>query len=287
MESDFKIKFIESQYLLSFISLISSLLIIIIFIAFSNLRSLTYQYILFIAISEIIGNLPFCLKFIFKELKNSFFISCIAFSDSFTMISLLSYSYLISNYLKTNNQKILKKKCVFIIITIFISIIYCGLIILLGVKLKNIRIIYFEEEKKTSIKNFHLIVNLIISFVNLFLINYTVNYIKIQAKNDIKNAQKILSVCRNLYNYPIIGCLGWLFSSIYFFFELLPKTNKHIIRMKNCFSVFTIIFFHLRGTLIFYEFIRSPKVFKNMIITVNHIHYWLTSRKRKMSIQIN
>ncbi len=287
MESDFKIKFIESQYLLSFISLISSLLIIIIFIAFSNLRSLTYQYILFIAISEIIGNLPFCLKFIFKELKNSFFISCIAFSDSFTMISLLSYSYLISNYLKTNNQKILKKKCVFIIITIFISIIYCGLIILLGVKLKNIRIIYFEEEKKTSIKNFHLIVTLIISFVNLFLINYTVNYIKIQAKNDIKNAQKILSVCRNLYNYPIIGCLGWLFSSIYFCFELFPNTNKHIIRMKNCFSVFTIIFFHLRGTLIFYEFIRSPKVFKNMIITVNHIHYWLTSRKRKMSIQIN
>lgn len=287
MESDFKIKFIESQYLLSFISLISSLLIIIIFVAFSNLRSLTYIYILFIGFSEIIGNLPFCLKYIFKKMNNSFFISCIAFSDSFTMISLLSYSYLISNYLKTNNQKILKKKCAFLMFTIIISFIYCGLIILLDVELKNIRIIYFEQEKKTSIKNFHLIINLIISFVNLFLINYTVNYIKKQAKNDIKNAQKILSVCRNLYNYPIIGCLGWLFSSIYFFFELFTKNNKHIIRMRNCFSVFTIIFFHLRGTLIFYEFIRSPKVFKNMIITVNHIKYWLTSKKRKMSIQLN
>jgi hypothetical protein len=286
MEEDFKIKFGKSQNLLSYISLTSSLLIIIIFFAFTNLRSLTYIYILFIGISEIIGNLPFCLKYIFND---SFFISCIAFSDSFTMLSLLSYSYLISNYLKTNEQRVLKKKCAYIIFTIIISTIYCGLINLLGVELKNIRIIYFEkEEKKKSIKNFHLIINLFISFFNLFLIYSTVNYIRIQAKNDIKNAQKILSVCRNLYNYPIIGCLGWLFSSIYFFFELFTNNhNIHIFRIRNCFSVFTIIFFHLRGTLIFYEFIRSPKVFKNMIFTINHITYWLKSKQRKMSIQLN
>ena len=114
----------NTQNILSCISLISSVLIIIFFIRYSNLRSLTYYFILFISFSEIIGNIPFCIKI--WDNSNKFFRNntninmLVAFSDSFTMISLLSYSYLISVFLKNNDQKIFKTKNFFLILTFII-----------------------------------------------------------------------------------------------------------------------------------------------------------------------
>ena len=278
----------NTQNILSCISLISSVLIIIFFIRYSNLRSLTYYFILFISFSEIIGNIPFCIKI--WDNSNKFFRNntninmLVAFSDSFTMISLLSYSYLISVFLKNNDQKIFKTKNFFLILTFIISIIYLILVKISKKENDNIRINIYDSNNDNKFPIFHLITNLIISIIILLIVRMTVNYIKNQAKTDQKNKWKILSICHTLYNYPLIGSIGWFVNFIIFILQLIDK--KNLVRLLCLLYVFSTIIFHLRGTLIFYEFITSEKVMKNMNSTLNYIKYKLTSgKKRKMSLK--
>ena len=278
----------NTQNILSCISLISSVLIIIFFIRYSNLRSLTYYFILFISFSEIIGNIPFCIKI--WDNSNKFFRNntninmLVAFSDSFTMISLLSYSYLISVFLKNNDQKIFKTKNFFLILTFIISIIYLILVKISKKENDNIRINIYDSNNDNKFPIFHLITNLIISIIILLIVRMTVNYIKNQAKTDQKNKWKILSICHTLYNYPLIGSIGWFVNFIIFILQLIDK--KNLVRLLCLLYVFSTIIFHLRGTLIFYEFITSEKVMKNMNSTLNYIQYKLTSgKKRKMSLK--
>ena len=280
----------NTQNILSFISLISSVLIIIFFIRYSNLRSLTYYFILFISFSEIIGNIPFCIKI--WDNSNKFFRNntninmLVAFSDSFTMISLLSYSYLISVFLKNNDQKIFKTKNFFLILTFIISIIYLIIVKISKKENDNIRINIYDSNNDNKFPIFHLITNLIISIIILLIVRMTVNYIKNQAKTDQKNKLKILSICHTLYNYPLIGSIGWFFSFFTFILQLINSENKDLKRLKCALYVFGTIIFHLRGTLIFYEFITSEKVVKNMEVTLNIIKYKLTSgKRRKMSLE--
>ena len=291
MENLIQQKLENTQITLSYISFISSLLIIIFFIKYTNLRSLTYYFILLISISEIIGNFPYCLKIwnsdkkIINNIINNINIF-IAFSDSYTMFSLLSYSYLISLFLKNNDQNIFKTKNNYLILSFIISIIYLIIVKLSQKPNNDIRILINQSNENKKLHIFHLIINLIISILILFIIRMTVKNIKNQAKTDQKNKWKILSVCHTLYNYPLIGSIGWFFSFFTFILQLINSENKDLKRLKCAIYVFGTIIFHLRGTLIFYEFITSEKVVKNMEVTLNIIKYKLTSgKRRKMSLE--
>ena len=291
MENLIQQKLEYTQITLSWISFICSLLIIIFFIKYTNLRSLTYYFILLISISEIIGNFPYCLKIwnsdkkIINNIINNINIF-IAFSDSYTMFSLLSYSYLISLFLKNNDQNIFKTKNNYLILSFIISIIYLIIVKLSQKPNNDIRILINQSNENKKLHIFHLIINLIISILILFIIRMTVKNIKNQAKTDQKNKWKILSVCHTLYNYPLIGSIGWFFSFFTFILQLINSENKDLKRLKCAIYVFGTIIFHLRGTLIFYEFITSEKVVKNMEVTLNIIKYKLTSgKRRKMSLE--
>ena len=291
MENLIQQKLENTQITLSWISFICSLLIIIFFIKYTNLRSLTYYFILLISISEIIGNFPYCLKIwnsdkkIINNIINNINIF-IAFSDSYTMFSLLSYSYLISLFLKNNDQNIFKTKNNYLILSFIISIIYLIIVKLSQKPNNDIRILINQSNENKKLHIFHLIINLIISILILFIIRMTVKNIKNQAKTDQKNKWKILSVCHTLYNYPLIGSIGWFFSFFTFILQLINSENKDLKRLKCAIYVFGTIIFHLRGTLIFYEFITSEKVVKNMDVTLNIIKYKLTSgKRRKMSLE--
>ena len=291
MENLIQQKLENTQITLSWISFICSLLIIIFFIKYTNLRSLTYYFILLISISEIIGNFPYCLKIwnsdkkIINNIINNINIF-IAFSDSYTMFSLLSYSYLISLFLKNNDQNIFKTKNNYLILSFIISIIYLIIVKLSQKPNNDIRILINQSNENKKLHIFHLIINLIISILILFIIRMTVKNIKNQAKTDQKNKWKILSVCHTLYNYPLIGSIGWFFSFFTFILQLINSENKDLKRLKCALYVFGTIIFHLRGTLIFYEFITSEKVVKNMEVTLNIIKYKLTSgKRRKMSLE--
>ena len=291
MENLIQQKLEYTQITLSWISFICSLLIIIFFIKYTNLRSLTYYFILLISISEIIGNFPYCLKIwnsdkkIINNIINNINIF-IAFSDSYTMFSLLSYSYLISLFLKNNDQNIFKTKNNYLILSFIISIIYLIIVKLSQKPNNDIRILINQSNENKKLHIFHLIINLIISILILFIIRMTVKNIKNQAKTDQKNKWKILSVCHTLYNYPLIGSIGWFFSFFTFILQLINSENKDLKRLKCALYVFGTIIFHLRGTLIFYEFITSEKVVKNMDVTLNIIKYKLTSgKRRKMSLE--
>ena len=291
MENLIQQKLENTQITLSWISFICSLLIIIFFIKYTNLRSLTYYFILLISISEIIGNFPYCLKIwnsdkkIINNIINNINIF-IAFSDSYTMFSLLSYSYLISLFLKNNDQNIFKTKNNYLILSFIISIIYLIIVKLSQKPNNDIRILINQSNENKKLHIFHLIINLIISILILFIIRMTVKNIKNQAKTDQRNKWKILSVCHTLYNYPLIGSIGWFFSFFTFILQLINSENKDLKRLKCALYVFGTIIFHLRGTLIFYEFITSEKVVKNMEVTLNIIKYKLTSgKRRKMSLE--
>jgi hypothetical protein len=291
MEKNIQTKLRDTQITLSYISFISSLLIIIFFIKYTNLRSLTYYFILLISISEIIGNFPYCLKIwnsdkkIINNIINNINIF-IAFSDSYTMFSLLSYSYLISLFLKNNDQNIFKTKNNYLILSFIISIIYLIIVKLSQKPNNDIRILINQSNENKKLHIFHLIINLIISILILFIIRMTVKNIKNQAKTEQKNKWKILSICHTLYNYPLIGSIGWFFSFFTFILQLINSENKDLKRLKCALYVFGTIIFHLRGTLIFYEFITSEKVVKNMDVTLNIIKYKLTSgKRRKMSLE--
>ena len=291
MEKNIQTKLRDTQITLSYISFISSLLIIIFFIKYTNLRSLTYYFILLISISEIIGNFPYCLKIwnsdkkIINNIINNINIF-IAFSDCYTMFSLLSYSYLISLFLKNNDQNIFKTKNNYLILSFIISIIYLIIVKLSQKPNNDIRILINQSNENKKLHIFHLIINLIISILILFIIRMTVKNIKNQAKTDQKNKWKILSVCHTLYNYPLIGSIGWFFSFFTFILQLINSENKDLKRLKCALYVFGTIIFHLRGTLIFYEFITSEKVVKNIEVTLNIIKYKLTSgKRRKMSLE--
>ena len=291
MENLIQQKLENTQITLSWISFICSLLIIIFFIKYTNLRSLTYYFILLISISEIIGNFPYCLKIwnSDKEIINNIINNInifIAFSDSYTMFSLLSYSYLISLFLKNNDQNIFKTKNNYLILSFIISIIYLIIVKLSQKPNNDIRILINQSNENKKLHIFHLIINLIISILILFIIRMTVKNIKNQAKTDQKNKWKILSVCHTLYNYPLIGSIGWFFSFFTFILQLINSENKDLKRLKCALYIFGTIIFHLRGTLIFYEFITSEKVVKNMEVTLNIIKYKLTSgKRRKMSLE--
>ncbi len=293
MEKNIQTKLRDTQITLSYISFISSLLIIIFFIKYTNLRSLTYYFILFISFSEIIGNIPYCLMI--KELNNNdldnnnnnniYINMLIAFSDSFTMTSLLSYSYLISSFFKNNEQKIFKSKNYFLLLSFITSIIYLIIVKISKKENNNIRIYIYKSNNDNNFPIFHLIFNLIISILILLIVRMTVKYIKNQAKTDQKNKWKILSICHTLYNYPLIGCIGWFINFIIFILQLIKSENNNLVRLLWLLYILSTIIFHLRGTLIFYEFITSEKVLKNLNATFNNIKYKLTAgKKRKMSL---
>ncbi len=248
----------NGKTILLVISLISSILIIILYMLYKNLGTLTHKLSFIIAISELFNIIPQLIRLENEIILNS----CIIFSDCLTLLILFQFSIQIYNLVHKN-----EKSKTYIFIFFLISIFYSFLINLINNQIsqvKELRLNLFETNSLITL--IHPLIMTIISFINLFIIYKTTKYIYHLAKNDNLNGWKVFSIINDLTNYPFIGIINWIFLWIGYFFSFL---NNH--RITGIFYSLNEIFLCLRCFLLFLLFITSQKVFENIKTTINLI----------------
>lgn len=265
---------IQGNLFLGIISLIFSIIVIVWFFCVNSLRSLTYYFLLCISISEIIGSIAQIINSVTPQTINIsilwIFINFMElFCDSSTLIFLAFLCYTIYSLVKMNNKELADKKTMFIIIGFSCSFAYSGIVVLVDhfLQKRNHNIIikalyYFNNETNFTMKLIHQIAMTIIIVVILFYVINLVIFIRQRAKEDPLNAEKILSVCRTLYNFPIVGSIGFIFTwfVLVLNFSLSFKESSTQVRVFNAFSLFGNLFTVLRGLFVFLIFISTKKV---------------------------
>lgn len=262
----------NGSFIFSIVSCVFSLILIIWFIRVKELRSLTYYFLLCIAISEIIGNIGLIL---FNILKSSDYILIIIntmeiYSDSTTIIFLFMLNFCIFGLVRQNNKKLIELRTKFILYGHLCSIIYTSILIVGYIFFEKGNsffktMFYHSNDTFSKCEITHLSIMTIISIINFTLICTVVSFIRQKAKKDPQNAKHILSVCSSLFNFPLVGFIGFFFSWFVLvlktYFKIFPLIDTLFqIRVIQTFSVLSTVFTASRGFLLFLIFISTKKV---------------------------
>lgn len=257
----------------SIISIFFSLTLIVWFFLVNSLRSMTYYFFLFIACSEVFGNVGNILlsQLAFKAQSNEwqiFFINLLqVFSDSSTLMLLGGVSYFIYELIKNNNRTLMDKKTIVISSILGISFAYSLCLSLINKfcleDKKVIKILYLafkEDSSNIVIKIIHQIIMTIYCVISYYFVVNVSMFIRQKAKEDPNNAEKLLSVGKSIYNFPLVGSVGILFAWAVFGMGFSSETEDNNVRLGHIFSVFCSVFTALRGFLVFMMFISTNKV---------------------------
>lgn len=261
---------IQGNLILAIVSLFFSIIVIVWFFCVNSLRSLTYYFLLCISISEIIGSIAQIIYATCKSFINrktiEFINFMILFCDSNTLAFLALLCYTIFSLVKNNNKQLVDKKNLFIIIGFSFSLIYSGIFTLVHFFIKTdkpeiIKALFFFP-KPSSMQILHQSVMTVIIIVILFFVINLVIFIRQRAKEDPLNANKILSVCQTLYNFPIVGSIGFIFTWFVLAFNLLKFNDCEAVRVRlfGSFSLLGNLFSVLRGLFVFLIFVSTKKV---------------------------
>ena len=113
-----------------------------------KLRSLTYDYLLCVFISEIINSIGNLLQYAEKDQAGKFLIP---FSDIFTMTIFVFFTFSSYEHLIKSNKNIINKKKIFITISIAFSAVYASiLLIIIIVTEEDTKNFYFYENSKLN-----------------------------------------------------------------------------------------------------------------------------------------
>ena len=268
---------------ISIISIISSILIIIVYCVYNNLRTLTYKLVLAIAFSEFFNLISNFIFIINKENVKEFiyyiirFLSC--FFDCFSLLILLHFSKSIYDIIcKSKTHKSLKDLTIIISISLLYSLIINLMYYLLpnnpspsNNPLTTFRINLNEDFNKYCIS--HSLIMTLISIINVIYTILTIKYIYSIVKDDDLNGWKIIATCNSLSNFALIGISNWFFLWIGFIIYLFNKKNETYngLRLKNIFYILSEIFINLRSLLIFLVFLSTKKVQNNLKTSFNKI----------------
>ena len=268
---------------ISIISIISSILIIIVYCVYNNLRTLTYKLVLAIAFSEFFNLISNFIFIINKENVKEFiyyiirFLTC--FSDCFSLLILLHFSKSIYDIIcKSKTPKFLKDLTIIISISLLYSLIINLMYYLLpnnpppsNNPLTTFRINLNEDFNKYCIS--HSLIMTLISIINVIYSILTIKYIYSIVKDDDLNGWKIIATCNSLSNFALIGISNWFFLWIGFIIYLFNKKNETYngLRLKNIFYILSEIFVNLRSLLIFLVFLSTIKVQNNLKTSFNKI----------------
>lgn len=260
----------NGSFIFSIVSCLFSLILIIWFIRMKELRSLTYYFLLCIAISEIIGNIALIL---FNTLQSNYYILLVIntmeiYSDSTTIIFLFILNFCIFGLVRQNNKKLTELRTKFILYGHLCSIIYTTILILGYTFFEKgnyfLKTMFFDYSKDTFSNSeiAHLSIMSIISIINFTLISTVVSFIRERAKKDPQNAKHILSVCSSLFNFPLVGFIGFFFSWFVLVLKTYFKSSSlpFQIRVIQSFSILSTVFTASRGILLFLIFISTKKV---------------------------
>ena len=272
----------------SIISLFCCFAILLLIISNKILRSLTYNFLCFVFISEIIGSIGNICEYKKDNealcKKSSFFL--IPFSDAFTMLLFSFFSYCSVELIKKANRNIKKKERLFFFLSFIIALFYASVIFLLLylLKDKNIRFYFYEDPTYNYIRFIHIGI-LICMNIYIFYNTYNViQFMREKQNSDKINAWKIAKLIKILFRYPLICILYWLFYII----SLPLSSNCETKKITLIFQLFSVSFFNLRGFLIFLNTIKTNKieVLIQRIFEVNIKHnlilrFDLFSKKRR------
>ena len=279
---------------LSIVSLFCCIAVLLLILVNKTLRTLTYNFLICIFISEIIGNIGIiCEKEdIYNNLlcnKGSLFL--IPFSDISTMMLFCFFSYCSIELIKKRNNKIKTNK--FFIISFLIATIYSSIIFafLLHLEDDNKRFYFHEESKIEIIRYIHVGILVCLTCYIFYNIVIVIQFLKEKQKSDRILSWKLAKLIKILFRFPIICFSYWIFYLLNIPLSYFAKNLKITLIIK----VFSVSFFNLRGFLIFLNTIKTDKVeiLLNKIIEINIKHNLLlkfnllSKRKRRTTSNNN
>ena len=276
----------------SILSLLSSLLLFLLIIFKSQLRtSLTYKFLMYIFISEILNSIGNIIQSVSYDNNNQivilFFIS---FSDIFTNLLFLFFSISSIELIKKANRLIKDKTKAYIIKAFIISFVYLVIVVIIGFiasncdKKINVRFhdYYSNQDKENKLSLFfYFFVSLIhTAFIMIITFFTTINFYNLllfmfeKLKNDKVNAHNIALLLKILFRYPLILIIILLFFIIRIGFVTFCDENN---LLRDLFYLFSDSLFCLRGFLISLNTMKSSKIqnIYNKFIQVNIKHYLL------------
>lgn len=278
MATDILERIKQGNLLFSILSLVTCTAIIILIFFQKQLRSITYTFLMFIFGSEIIhsvGNIILDTIDIkdknYKE-KNIAALCILSFTDMFTNILFVFFTYCSIKLIKETNKLIKNKVPRFIFFSSLFSLIYMIAYLIVCLKsddtvkiMIDIRFRGFYQKSNSdnltkeyyvlsSIHTFLIIVASIISLRNTYVV---LSFMSEKQKMDKANAKSIARLIKILRRYPIVCILYWLFLIPRIIF-VSTSEKQHILRDTLYFISES--FFRLRGFLIFLNTFRSSKI---------------------------
>lgn len=298
----------QGSLLLSIISLITCTLIIIFIFFQKQLRSITYTFLMAIFVSEIIqsiGNIIIDTNGIDDSdylNKNLTALCFISFSDMFTNLLLVFFTYSSIKLIKETNKLIKKRVKTFIIISLAFSVLYMVVYLIVALKKDKhldirFRGFYSEDDKNNFTNEFYILssihIFLIIVFSIISMINTCVvlSFLSNKQQNDKVNAKSIARLIKILRRYPLSCILYWIFLIPRIIF-VATSGKKHILRDSLYFVSESL--FRLRGFLICLNTVRSSKIYliayKIFQVNIKHnclLNLKMCRKKRKPSFRRN
>ncbi len=284
--------------LFSIISLSTCTLIIILIAFQKQLRSITYTFLMSIFISEILHNIGNIMldkldisdgNISSYEAKNLSALSFIAFSDIFTNLLFIFFTYCSIKLIKETNKLIKKKVSRFIIISAVISVVYMSVVLGVSIakdKYVDIRFRGFYQEDDAShlstvfyvLSSIHMFLIIVFSILSTRNTYVVVSFMAEKQQMDKVNAKSIARLRKILGRYPIICILYWIFLIPRIIF-VAKSGEQHILRDSLYFV--SEASFRIRGFLIFLNTFRSSKIQSiiHRIIELNIKHDCLLNLK--------
>ena len=283
----------SGNVLFSILSLISCILILTFILLKKELRSLTYNILIFVFGSEILHSIGNLIQA--YDGKKICALSFLSFSDLFTYFLILLLSFCSVKLITKTDRTYKDKYFKFIFISLGISFIYFACFLIVGLTGDNhydkidIRFKdYYNETDKNYYDNnkrfyylscIHTVTLISISFLILHFTQIVLNFLKNKLKTDKVNSAKTVGLMKILLRYCLITFSYWVF--------LIPRVLiVSICDEDNIFRDFIYLFsesfFCMRGLLIFLNTISSSKIkmMVNMFLEINIKHYVLLNYRK-------
>ncbi len=289
----------------SILSLISSIFVFLIIIFNKILRSLTYNFLILIFISEILNSIGNIVDYGInanddnknnnKNNRNIISLAFITFSDVFTMTLFCFFSYCSIELIKKSNRNIKEQEIKFFLVSGGISAIYaiiiCLIICLIGFqdqfRLYHSNFLDYNIPESESLDKvmFIQIIHVIILFCMTAYVFYNIInviiFLKEKQKSDKINSWKIAKLKKVLFRFPLVCFLYWIF-----FIPTMMVRNE-TYKLAFIFRLFSVSFLRLRGLLISMNAIQTNKIqiiiqrFIEVDIKHRLIYFEFCSKKKK------
>lgn len=305
-------------------SLTGSLFIIILYLRVKKIRSLIYTLIFCISISEAFNSIAHLFSIYNMYVLDSQYVSnplckiqtvIIHLTDTSTMIFLCIICFCIISLIKYNNKKLYLKKKLFILLGTLIPVgfttLNTTLLFTQIIKNNSIQDPYFswcwlkvkdknnspssDQFENKNIKNYPLIITIVFYWIMIIFIYIVIIQVLLFVKKKQKISQgtelykKIQNVVTQLYNYPIIGSVCWIFTTLNMilpFYSKQDNTSEYKFSDRIAFLFLTLegMFCSMRGFFIFIIFISGEKVYE---IVMNLVEKFANKLKVINQSQIN